>query len=71
MTSRITLLAFATALLVALDSPTVATQGQTIGLNSGEVTIHRDEYGVPHVFGSTLEAVWFGVGYAQGQDRLW
>ena len=26
---------------------------------------------MPHIFGSTLESVWYGVGYAQAQDRLW
>jgi penicillin amidase len=37
----------------------------------GEVKIIRDEYGAPHVFGSTPESLWFGAGYVQGQDRLW
>jgi penicillin amidase len=41
------------------------------GSPRGQVTIIRDEYGVPHVFGSTPESLWYGVGYAQGQDRLW
>ena len=36
----------------------------------GEVTIYRDEYGIPHVFGTTLEDAAFGVGYAQAEDRL-
>jgi penicillin G amidase len=58
-------------LLTAVRPPAVVSQTPGIGLKSGSVTITRDEYGVPHVFGSTLEAVWFGVGYAQGQDRLW
>ena len=58
-------------LATALSSPTVVSQGPAIGLEHGSVTISRDEHGVPHVTGSTLEAVWFGVGYAQGQDRLW
>jgi penicillin amidase len=35
------------------------------------VTIIRDEYGVPHVHASSLRALFYGVGYAQGQDRLW
>jgi penicillin amidase len=37
----------------------------------GSVTIIRDTYGVPHVYGSTLESVYYGIGFAQGQDRLW
>ncbi len=35
------------------------------------VTIIRDDFGVPHVFGPNLRATWFGVGYASAQDRLW
>ena len=38
---------------------------------NGQVTIIRDEYGVPHVFGSTNYSLFYGIGYAQGQDRLW
>lgn len=57
--------------VVALSSPTAVSRARGTGLQRGSVTIARDEYGVPHVFGSTLEALWFGVGYAQAQDRLW
>ena len=73
MTTRLTAFAVAFTMLtmIGLKSPTIASQSSDIGLQSGQVTITRDNYGVPHVFGSTLEAVWFGVGYAQGQDRLW
>jgi len=58
-------------LAAALDTPAFVSDPRTTGVKHGRVTIARDEYGVPHVYGSTLEAVWFGVGYAQGQDRLW
>jgi penicillin amidase len=34
-------------------------------------TIIRDERGVPHVHAQSLGALFHGVGYAQGQDRLW
>jgi penicillin amidase len=37
----------------------------------GGVTIIRDERGVPHVHAATLSALFYGVGWAQGQDRLW
>ena len=37
----------------------------------GKVTIIRDEYGVPHLYADTLAPLFYGVGYAQGQDRLW
>jgi len=35
-----------------------------------EVTIHRDDFGIPHIFAETGEGVTFGMGYAQAQDRL-
>ena len=35
-----------------------------------EVTIYRDTYGVPHIFGQTDESVAFGLGYAQAEDNL-
>lgn len=35
-----------------------------------EVTIYRDTYGVPHIYGDSEEAAAFGQGYAQAEDRL-
>jgi acyl-homoserine lactone acylase PvdQ len=35
------------------------------------VTIHRDGYGVPHIFGADDESVTFGFGYAQAEDYFW
>lgn len=34
------------------------------------VTIYRDKTGVPHVYGDSDEAMSFGAGYAQAEDRL-
>ncbi len=34
------------------------------------VTIYRDTWGVPHIFGDTEEGACFGMGYAQAEDRL-
>jgi acyl-homoserine-lactone acylase len=36
-----------------------------------EVTIYRDTYGVPHVFGKTDAATVFGFAYAQAEDYFW
>jgi len=36
-----------------------------------EVTIYRDVYGVPHVFGRTDAATVFGFAYAQAEDNFW
>ena len=35
------------------------------------VTIHRDRFGVPHVFGATDASTAFGFGYAQAEDNFW
>jgi penicillin amidase len=51
----------------------------TTGLNAeflaagtnGRVEILRDCAGVPHIYGSTTPDVYFGLGFAMGQDRLW
>jgi penicillin G amidase len=45
---------------------TVRVQGLT-----GPVEIVRDTANVPHIFGQTDEDVFFGLGYAHAQDRLW
>ena len=36
-----------------------------------QVTIYRDTYGVPHVFGKTDAATVFGFAYAQAEDYFW
>ena len=35
-----------------------------------DVTIVRDNYGVPHIYGSTRAGAEFGIGYATAEDRL-
>jgi acyl-homoserine lactone acylase PvdQ len=35
-----------------------------------DVTIQRDGFGVPHIYGDTIEGAMFGVGYASAEDRL-
>ncbi|MBX3421602.1 MAG: penicillin acylase family protein [Pirellulaceae bacterium] len=36
-----------------------------------QVTIHRDQWGVPHIDGPTDAAVVFGMGYCQSEDYFW
>ncbi len=36
-----------------------------------DVTIYRDTYGVPHVFGRTDASTMFGFAYAQAEDNFW
>jgi len=33
------------------------------------IRVYRDRFGVPHIFGESLEAAYFGLGYCAGQDR--
>ena len=35
------------------------------------VTIFRDDFGVPHIYGTTDLDAFFGTGYATAEDRLW
>jgi acyl-homoserine-lactone acylase len=37
---------------------------------ASEVTIYRDTYGIPHVYGPTDESVVFGFAYARAEDRF-
>ncbi|MDP4288753.1 MAG: penicillin acylase family protein [Bacteroidota bacterium] len=37
---------------------------------SASVQIDRDEFAIPHIHGATEHDAWFGLGYAEAQDRL-
>lgn len=37
----------------------------------GEVSIERDDFGIPTVRATTKDDGWWGLGYAAAQDRLW
>src|SRR5580700_6538827 len=41
------------------------------GADPKSVTIYRDNYGVPHVFGPTDASCVFGYAYAQAEDNFW
>jgi len=47
-----------------------ASSARPNGAPDGGAIIYRDEYGIPHVFGKTLPAAAYAVGYAQAEDRL-
>lgn len=34
-------------------------------------SIIRDPEGIPHIYAKSYKDLLFGLGYAQGQDRLW
>lgn len=37
---------------------------------AGNVVIHRDTYGVPHIYADDVEGLYYGFGYSVAQDRL-
>jgi acyl-homoserine lactone acylase PvdQ len=39
-------------------------------LRAGEVAVHRDAWGVPHVYAAREEDGYYGLGYAMAQDQL-
>ena len=51
----------------------VAPQSGELAVNGlrGEVRIVRDRNDVPHISGASAEDVYFGLGFAHAQDRLW
>ncbi|WP_097929263.1 penicillin acylase family protein [Monaibacterium marinum] len=65
------LLALALVWYLASGSlPEYDNRVEVAGLTS-RVEIVRDRNAVPHIFGETNEDVYFGLGYAHAQDRLW
>jgi Penicillin amidase len=47
--------------------PTGATRSEDAGRPG--LTILRDSFDVPHIYGRTLADVWFGAGYVSAEDR--
>jgi penicillin amidase len=43
----------------------------TVPAITGQVEIIRNNSGVPHIFADTDEDVYYGLGFAHAQDRLW
>ena len=60
-------------LFVTISGATwAAEQGfTTLDVNGDQVTIYRDEFGVPHIFAETNRGLFVGYSYAVAQDRLW
>ncbi len=54
-----------------ISSLTLSTAGSVqISMNGDAVIIIRDEFGIPHINGSSQQAVFFGFGYAQAEDAI-
>ena len=63
-------IAFVFVSLSLLASQTIAADEATDKL-ARSVTIYRDTFGVPHIYGRTDESVVFGLMYAQAEDNFW
>jgi len=54
--------------VAAVASP--AARGRVSAIGPEHVTLYRDSYGVPHIYGDTPDAAMYAFGYAQAQDHL-
>ena len=70
MTPRALFRVVAVASAVISCTPPRATQVPPDDL-AARVTIYRDSYGIPHVFGETDASTMFGFAYAQAEDNFW
>jgi acyl-homoserine-lactone acylase len=61
--------AFLLLLTVSLLLPVTSSSSANPKVN-GASTLYRDEFGIPHVFASSLETAAYAIGYAQAEDRL-
>jgi penicillin G amidase len=50
--------------------PKTSGEVQLEGL-SGPVEIFRDQYGIPHIYASSSQDLFFAQGYVHAQDRFW
>jgi acyl-homoserine-lactone acylase len=57
------------ALAVLLSLAALASAAAPAAV-AGKVTLYRDTWGVPHIYGEDAAAAMFGHGYAQAEDRL-
>jgi penicillin amidase len=59
------------ALFFVRSSAVTAVDGAlTVAGLQGEVTVHRDANGVPHIYAGSAHDLFFAQGYVQAQDRL-
>jgi len=59
------------SILVVLSCCVAHAQDRSPATLARTVTIYRDTYGVPHVFGRTDASTVFGFAYAQAEDNFW
>lgn len=72
---RLLLVALSSALALLLQPPRpAATKSRAAGGSeklARSITIYRDTYGVPHIYGPTDASCVFGYLYAQAEDNFW
>jgi acyl-homoserine-lactone acylase len=61
--------AFLLAIALIPQSPGAMTRVLESSSLTGQVTIRRDTFGIPHILAETEEAAAFGFGYAQAEDH--
>ncbi|MFN2392393.1 MAG: penicillin acylase family protein, partial [Pyrinomonadaceae bacterium] len=69
-TSKTVITVFIFAFLILFSGKTLAANKTADNL-ARSVTIYRDAFGVPHIYGRTDESVVFGLMYAQSEDNFW
>ncbi len=57
--------------MVNASTVTLGAQSVDIAGLQGSVEIIRDNWGVPHIYASSIHDLFFAQGYAQAQDRWW
>ncbi|HYK19555.1 MAG TPA: acylase [Pyrinomonadaceae bacterium] len=64
-------ISIATLVLLSLLVTSVEAADARVERLARSVTIYRDSYGVPHVYGPTDASCVFGYAYAQAEDNFW
>src|ERR1700735_65378 len=59
------------AILFAISSALPGATANHPAETAHSVTIYRDTYGVPHIYGPTDASCVFGYAYAQAEDNFW
>lgn len=57
--------------LLTLSQSNIISNAKSWEARAKRVTIHRDEWGVPHIYGKTDADAVFGIMYAQCEDNYW
>jgi penicillin amidase len=70
-TSAFRIIGISTLLLLSLLVTRAEASDARVERLARSVTIYRDNYGVPHVYGPTDASCVFGFAYAQAEDNFW